>query len=81
MTAPALRVLWVSLTTSVVLLPLLEAIGSRRSVRIVNFSPRSRDKAMLHWVCPAHIWVSTQDGRQYVLCFLRWYWDLKAIDG
>lgn len=52
-----------------VLLPLLEAIGQKRSVRIVNFSPRSRGKEMLHWVCPAHIWVSTQDGRQYLMCY------------
>ncbi len=52
-----------------VMLPLLEAIGARRSVRIVNFSPRSRRKEMLHWVCPMHIWISTQDGRQYLMCY------------
>lgn len=52
-----------------VMLPLLEAIGARRSVRVVNFSPRSRGKAMVHWVCPMHIWVSTQDGRQYLMCY------------
>lgn len=50
-----------------ILLPLLEAIGAKRSVRIVNFSPRSRGKEMLHWVCPMHIWISTQDGRQYLM--------------
>lgn len=52
-----------------VMLPLLEAIDARRSVRLVNFSPRSRGKAMLHWVCPLHIWISTQDGRQYLMCY------------
>ena len=52
-----------------VMLPLLEAIGAKRSVRIVNFSPRSRGKEMLHWVLPMHIWASTQDGRQYLMCY------------
>ena len=52
-----------------VLLPLLTAIGEKRSVRLVNFSPRSRGREMVHWVCPLHIWISTQDGRQYVLCY------------
>lgn len=52
-----------------VMLPLLEAIGARRSVRLVNFSPRSRGRPMVHWVCPMHIWVSTQDGRQYLMCY------------
>lgn len=52
-----------------VMLPLLTAIGEKRSVRVVNFSPRSRGKAMLHWVLPLHIWISTQDGRQYVMCY------------
>ena len=52
-----------------VMLPLLEAIGARRSVRILNFSPRSRGKEMLHWVLPLHIWSSTQDGRQYLMCY------------
>ena len=52
-----------------VMLPLLEAIGQKRSVRIVNFSPRSRGKEMLHWVLPLHIWASTQDGRQYLMCY------------
>ena len=52
-----------------VMLPLLEAIGAKRSVRIVNFSPRSRGKEMLHWVLPFHIWASTQDGRQYLMCY------------
>ena len=52
-----------------VMLPLLEAIGARRSVRIRNFSPRSRGREMLHWVLPLHIWISTQDGRQYLMCY------------
>lgn len=52
-----------------VMLPLLEAIGARRSVRIVNFSPRSRGTAMLHWVLPLRIRISTQDGRQYLMCY------------
>lgn len=52
-----------------VMLPLLEAIGQKRSVRLVNFSPRSRGREMVHWVCPMHIWISTQDGRQYLLCY------------
>lgn len=52
-----------------VMLPLLEAIGEKRSVRILNFSPRSRGKEMLHWVLPLHIWAGTQDGRQYLMCY------------
>lgn len=52
-----------------VMLPLLEAIGAKRSVRIVNFSPRSQGKEMLHWVLPLHIWAGTQDGRQYLMCY------------
>ena len=52
-----------------VMLPLLEAIGARRSVRLTNFSPRGQGKEMLHWVCPLHIWASTQDGRQYLMCY------------
>jgi hypothetical protein len=24
---------------------------------------------MLHWVLPLHIWASTQDGRQYLMCY------------
>lgn len=52
-----------------VMLPLLTAIGEKRSVRITNFSPRSRGREMLHWVAPLHIWISTQDGRQYLMCY------------
>lgn len=52
-----------------VVLPLLTAIGEKRSVRVTNFSPRSRGREMLHWVCPMHIWISTQDGRQYLMCY------------
>lgn len=52
-----------------VILPLLTAIGEKRSVRVVNFSPRSRGREMLHWVLPMHIWISTQDGRQYLMCY------------
>lgn len=54
---------------SQVILQLATAIGQRRRVRITN-APRRRTSALTdHTVCPLKIFISTQNGRQYLLCY------------
>lgn len=53
---------------SQILLQLLSAIGDRRSLRIDNLGHRSAVPAQ-HRICPLKIYVSTQGGRQYLLCY------------
>ncbi|MBO5660684.1 MAG: WYL domain-containing protein [Bacteroidaceae bacterium] len=55
---------------SQILLQLLEAIGERRAVKLSNISQRSdRPHEVVHTVCPLQIFISTQGGRQYLLCY------------
>ena len=53
---------------SEVLCELLLAMGEDRCVELSNFSRRLRD-IKKHNVFPAKIYVSTQSGRQYLLCY------------
>lgn len=52
-----------------ILLQLLTAIGQRKAVRLTNASLRTGSGEVLHTVCPLKIFVSTQSGRQYLLCY------------
>jgi hypothetical protein len=52
---------------SQILLQLLSAIGSHRHVALQNLSNR-RGKCLEHRVMPLKIYISTQNGRQYLLC-------------
>lgn len=55
---------------SQIMLQLLEAIGARRTVKLTNVSQRSgENRQVVHLVCPLQIFVSTQSGRQYLLCY------------
>ena len=53
---------------SQILLQLLTAIGDRMTVNLTNASHKSRN-LVLHTVCPLKIYISTQGGRQYLLCY------------
>ena len=54
---------------SQILLQLLTAIGSHMTVQMTNASQRQGGRAVVHRVCPLKIYVSTQGGRQYLLCY------------
>ena len=54
---------------SQVLLGLLTAIGQRRRVKLTNASQRQNTGQVVHTVCPLKIFISTQGGRQYLLCY------------
>lgn len=54
---------------SQILLRLLTAIGERMTVRLTNASQRRNANQVVHTVCPLKIFISTQDGRQYLLCY------------
>jgi hypothetical protein len=53
---------------SEILLRILTAIGNRMAINLTNASQKSRTPA-LHTVCPLKVFVSTQGGRQYLLCY------------
>ena len=53
---------------SQLLLQLLTAIGEHRWVRLTNASLRNAQGEVVHEVYPLKIFVSTQGGRQYLLC-------------
>ena len=53
---------------SQLLLRLLTAIGEHRRIRLTNASPRRSAEKVVHTVYPLKIFVSTQGGRQYLLC-------------
>lgn len=53
---------------SQILLQLVTAIGDRMTVRLTNISHKSGN-TVIHTVCPLKIFVSTQGGRQYLLCY------------
>lgn len=50
-----------------ILLQLLTAIGDKMTVKLTNASQRRGNQAV-HTVCPLKIFISTQGGRQYLLC-------------
>ena len=52
-----------------VLLQLLTAMSEKRRIRLINGSRRRPDSAFWHYVFPMRIYVSTQGGRQYLLCY------------
>ena len=55
---------------SEVLCELLTAIGEQRAVTLSVLSPRNRSGSEReHMVCPLKIFVSTQSGREYLLCY------------
>ena len=55
---------------SQVILQLLEAIGNRMTVKLTNASMRrGGTNEAVHTVCPMQIFISTQGGRQYLLCY------------
>ena len=51
------------------LLQLLTAIGEHRRIKLTNASVRSAAGKVVHTVYPLKIFVSTQGGRQYLLCY------------
>lgn len=51
------------------LLQLLTAIGEYRRIKLTNASVRSAAGMVVHTVYPLKIFVSTQGGRQYLLCY------------
>ena len=53
---------------SQILLRLLTAIGDRVTVNLTNVSHKSGN-FVIHTVCPLKIFISTQGGRQYLLCY------------
>jgi len=54
---------------SQILLRLLTAIGSHMTIELTNASQRQNARPVVHTVCPLKIYVSTQGGRQYLLCY------------
>lgn len=54
---------------SQILLQLLTAIGAKMTVTLTNASQRRNSAQAVHTVCPLQIFISTQGGRQYLLCY------------
>lgn len=54
---------------SQILLQILTAIGDRMTINLTNLSQRKSGNQVVHTVCPLKIFVSTQGGRQYLLCY------------
>lgn len=55
---------------SQILLQLLEAIGNRMTVKLTNASMRrGGTNEVAHTICPLQIYISTQGGREYLLCY------------
>lgn len=54
---------------SQLLLQLVTAIGEKRHIKLINVSRRRTDSTFWHFVLPLKIFVSTQGGRQYLLCY------------
>lgn len=54
---------------SQLVLQLLTAIGEHRRIKLTNASVRSAAGKVVHMVYPLRIFVSTQGGRQYLLCY------------
>ena len=54
---------------SQLVLQILTAIGEHRRIKLTNASVRSAAGKVIHTVYPLKIFVSTQGGRQYLLCY------------
>ena len=54
---------------SQILLQLLTAIGEKKAVQITHINQRNSGSPVAHTVCPLKIFISTQGGRQYLLCY------------
>ena len=54
---------------SQILLQILTAIGARMTINLTNASQRRSGNQVVHTVCPLKIYISTQGGRQYLLCY------------
>ena len=52
-----------------VMLQLLTAIGEKRRIKLVNISRHRGNTTCWHIVVPLKIYISTQNGRQYLLCY------------
>ena len=53
---------------SQILLQLLSAIGQQMTVKLTNASLKT-GRQVSHTICPLKIFISTQGGRQYLLCY------------
>lgn len=62
---------------SQILLQLLTAIGENRRIKLLGTSKRRPDSALWHFVFPLQIYVSTQSGRQYLLCYHNRFHELR----
>lgn len=54
---------------SQILLQLVTAIGEKKAINLTNASQRGSGHQVVHTVCPLRIYISTQGGRQYLLCY------------
>lgn len=54
---------------SQILLRILTAIGDGMTIKLTNASQRKNAGHVVHTVCPLKIFISTQGGRQYLLCY------------
>lgn len=54
---------------SQILLQILSAMGAHRTLHLTNASQRKSGSRVVHTVCPLKIYISTQGGRQYLLCY------------
>lgn len=52
-----------------ILLQLLTAIGEKRRIKFLTVGRRQENATFWHFVLPLKIFVSTQGGRQYLLCY------------
>ena len=53
---------------SQILLAILDAIGKQQSIKLVNIRTKNNTPGT-HTVCPLKVYISTQGGRQYLLCY------------
>ncbi len=54
---------------SQILLQLVTAIGEKKAINLTNASQRGSGRQVVHTVCPLRVYISTQGGRQYLLCY------------
>ena len=54
---------------SQILLQLVTAIGEKRRIRLMNAHRRKQNPTFWHYVLPLKIYISTQGGKQYLLCY------------
>ena len=61
---------------SQLLLQLLTAIAEHRRIKLTNASLRKAEREVVHPVYPLKIFISTQGGRQYLLC---WHYRFRKL--